>query len=969
MKLPDFIQMWGKGHPLHARRFHRMVMALKAMQLSLGFDGATKPHPRERGLVAEKRKDKGGKEVTRWIRPPSAAPDANAKPKGKGRSLLPAVVHDLFDVLPKGRLHTPAFKSRFAARQWAASAPAGTEIRTPAGTYRKGDAGWAHDGAGGIHDDAWAASTLHANDATVLAAEDVLPPSSAPPTKPFQAHPAALEEAGFKRWTTEGGHDRWYAPDGLLEEIYGIKTSRYGTGNISSASLDGSAISNAVAGKILAGLGGLRLHWDAKEGRWGSGRGDPVNPNGEYSRHLIPELEAGLSIRGASLPAPVPEKQLYVQVPTFPTDGTADDIAEWGYTSKPGTLVEMSGGAIPATFKKQQTGWDGPDGRMKLSQVGDAIHDHISMFGPQSVRIHAPKSHPTANEHHTTEPMVAMAPAPGLTDEVLTDRREAIGQRKAQEAAAAEQTAAAAKVAAEKARVAAVEAAERAKVQAAAAAEAAKQAETDKIMSRLASLPPALQPESIKGRSVRISDPLGLPRGSSVTYRFKDEIKAAGGTYSDGIWTLPVARSGAKTDGQVALAHKLYAHGAVVTPHGEIAQPKPRTAAKPKAPAEPVLEPGATMAPPIESLPDTPTTVKWSPGGHGNAFARVEPLPGGGHQAKWHVGVDGGAAKTKREKSVAVTAASSGGRWSLHLLAGARPHVVEGEGDLNAAVRAATEYLPHYARSLSEESWAPHSIRVGGVAHQLYSEGAKGLLGRIFGGGRAPAPSPRPLHPAVVQVGGAHPHTRTMMVRDGEQGATAPQAPSSQAAPDRTGGREASAQPTATASPASWGTPAVLPNAPFALQRPGAPSNPHGQGGGIGDHVRAGHQAARDALNKVEMARNPAFAQHMASTATRRAKSQAESDVRYRRNEHSLPMGMRGKTPAQMVAFHHAAAGGLLEHEAHAQLATGGHAARIAHAHARAANEWAHVDDAESRSAAVARTAAARRAEPGPFGL
>lgn len=64
-----------------------------------------------------------------------------------------------------------------------------------------------------------------------------------------------LVNMGGKRW--EGGpHRRIYLPLALS----GLKISRYGTGNISSASLDGEKISNAKARE----LDSLKIYWNCE---------------------------------------------------------------------------------------------------------------------------------------------------------------------------------------------------------------------------------------------------------------------------------------------------------------------------------------------------------------------------------------------------------------------------------------------------------------------------------------------------------------------------------------------------------------------------------------------------------------------------------------------------------------------------------------------------------------------------------
>lgn len=74
-----------------------------------------------------------------------------------------------------------------------------------------------------------------------------------------------LEQIGGSRWQ-KGEHDRVYINS--LGQWYGIDTSRYGTGNISSATLDGERISNGQAKKLLGYLAYAKLWWDVKAERW-----------------------------------------------------------------------------------------------------------------------------------------------------------------------------------------------------------------------------------------------------------------------------------------------------------------------------------------------------------------------------------------------------------------------------------------------------------------------------------------------------------------------------------------------------------------------------------------------------------------------------------------------------------------------------------------------------------------------------
>lgn len=67
----------------------------------------------------------------------------------------------------------------------------------------------------------------------------------------------ALESKGFHRWT-KGDYDRLYAN----AEDFGLYTETYNSGNIRYAELNGTKISNAAAGRILA----AKIYIDVKTG-------------------------------------------------------------------------------------------------------------------------------------------------------------------------------------------------------------------------------------------------------------------------------------------------------------------------------------------------------------------------------------------------------------------------------------------------------------------------------------------------------------------------------------------------------------------------------------------------------------------------------------------------------------------------------------------------------------------------------
>ena len=74
-----------------------------------------------------------------------------------------------------------------------------------------------------------------------------------------------LLQMGGRRWQ-KAGHDRIYLNN--LADLYGLRVTRYGTGNISSATLDGEHISNNSARKILIGLMDAKVWYDCKLGQF-----------------------------------------------------------------------------------------------------------------------------------------------------------------------------------------------------------------------------------------------------------------------------------------------------------------------------------------------------------------------------------------------------------------------------------------------------------------------------------------------------------------------------------------------------------------------------------------------------------------------------------------------------------------------------------------------------------------------------
>ena len=74
-----------------------------------------------------------------------------------------------------------------------------------------------------------------------------------------------LKKIGGSEWIKEDKH-RVYFND--LAEFFGLSCSRYNTGNISGATLNGEKISNSRASEISAALGMSKVWVDVKDGQF-----------------------------------------------------------------------------------------------------------------------------------------------------------------------------------------------------------------------------------------------------------------------------------------------------------------------------------------------------------------------------------------------------------------------------------------------------------------------------------------------------------------------------------------------------------------------------------------------------------------------------------------------------------------------------------------------------------------------------
>jgi hypothetical protein len=77
--------------------------------------------------------------------------------------------------------------------------------------------------------------------------------------------PEALQQMGYRIWES-GDKCRIYIND--LARWYGIETTHYNTGNISSATLNGSGISNSRARKLGQRFSYAKLWFDLTTNMW-----------------------------------------------------------------------------------------------------------------------------------------------------------------------------------------------------------------------------------------------------------------------------------------------------------------------------------------------------------------------------------------------------------------------------------------------------------------------------------------------------------------------------------------------------------------------------------------------------------------------------------------------------------------------------------------------------------------------------
>ena len=74
----------------------------------------------------------------------------------------------------------------------------------------------------------------------------------------------AIVAMGGNLWE-KYGKKRVYIPETMMHKLYGLEYTTYGTGNISSASVNGESISNTQAKKLMGGMLG-KMWFDYADG-------------------------------------------------------------------------------------------------------------------------------------------------------------------------------------------------------------------------------------------------------------------------------------------------------------------------------------------------------------------------------------------------------------------------------------------------------------------------------------------------------------------------------------------------------------------------------------------------------------------------------------------------------------------------------------------------------------------------------
>lgn len=89
----------------------------------------------------------------------------------------------------------------------------------------------------------------------------------------------SLIQLGGSEWKKDGSHRIYFNFDELVDFV-GLQVTRYGSGNVSSAKLDGEKISNARAVEMLSMLRVAKFYYDVPSGEFRFNMGDTRSMSG-----------------------------------------------------------------------------------------------------------------------------------------------------------------------------------------------------------------------------------------------------------------------------------------------------------------------------------------------------------------------------------------------------------------------------------------------------------------------------------------------------------------------------------------------------------------------------------------------------------------------------------------------------------------------------------------------------------------
>lgn len=160
--------------------------------------------------------------------------------------------------------------------------------------------------------------------------------------------PENLKKVGCTEWVHPGtGEVRIYVND--LAGLYGLRTSHYNTGNISSATLNGEKISNSEAKRILHHMSSAKL-WIGGDGR--------IMHKGLSEQECVIILAALREQIKTALAEEAAEGQQPAQdaAPLTPPAFTAETIRQWEVDAQRFATAYELAGHIEPTFRAQYAG-------------------------------------------------------------------------------------------------------------------------------------------------------------------------------------------------------------------------------------------------------------------------------------------------------------------------------------------------------------------------------------------------------------------------------------------------------------------------------------------------------------------------------------------------------------------------------------------------------------------------------------